>query len=66
MKIRDLRARRILDSRGIPTVEVRALLEDGSIGVGSAPSGASTGSHEAHELRDGGDAYQGKDVRKAI
>ena len=66
MKIRDLRARRILDSRGIPTVEVRALLEDGSIGVGSAPSGASTGSHEAHELRDGGDAYQGRDVRKAI
>ncbi len=66
MKIRDLRARRILESRGIPTVEVRALLEDGSIGVGSAPSGASTGSHEAHELRDGGDAYQGRDVRKAI
>ena len=66
MKIRDLRARRILDSRGIPTLEVRALLEDGSIGVGSAPSGASTGSHEAHELRDGGDAYQGRDVRRAI
>ena len=66
MKITDLRARRILDSRGIPTLEVRARLEDGSVGVGSAPSGASTGSHEAHELRDGGDAYQGKDVRKAI
>ena len=66
MKITDLRARRIFDSRGIPTLEVRARLEDGSVGVGSAPSGASTGSHEAHELRDGGDAYQGRDVTKAI
>ena len=66
MKIIDLCAHQIFDSRGVPTLEARVALKDGTVGVGSAPSGASTGSHEARELRDGGDAYQGKDVRKAI
>lgn len=66
MKICNVQARQIYDSRGIPTVEAKVVLEDGSIGVGSAPSGASTGSHEAHELRDGGDAYGGKGVSRAI
>ena len=66
MKITELRARQIFDSRGVPTLEVRAALEDGSAGVGSAPSGASTGSHEAQELRDGGEAYGGKGVRRAV
>jgi len=66
MRIRDLHARQIFDSRGLPTIEVRVELADGSIGVGSAPSGASTGSHEAHELRDGGDAFFGKGVNRAI
>lgn len=66
MKIQKLRARQIFDSRGVPTLEVRAELEDGSIGVGSAPSGASTGSHEARELRDGGEAYLGRGTIQAI
>lgn len=66
MKICDVKARQIYDSRGIPTIEVCAELDDGSIGVGSAPSGASTGSHEAHEKRDGGKAYAGKGVSLAI
>lgn len=66
MKICDLSARQIFDSRGVPTLEVQVLLEDGSVGRGSAPSGASTGSHEAHEKRDGGDAYLGKGVALAI
>ncbi|MBQ8506375.1 MAG: phosphopyruvate hydratase [Clostridia bacterium] len=66
MKIRELHARQIFDSRGVPTLEAQAVLTDGSIGVGSAPSGASTGSGEAHELRDGGEAYSGKGVSRAI
>lgn len=66
MKIIDLHARQIFDSRGVPTLEARVALRDGTIGVGSAPSGASTGSHEARELRDGGDAYGGKGVGRAI
>jgi len=66
MKIRTLRAWRILDSRGMPTLQVRVELENGCIGMGSAPSGASTGSHEAHEKRDGGAAYFGRDVQGAI
>ncbi len=62
-----LRAREILDSRGYPTVEVDAVLEDGSIGRAAVPSGASTGRHEALELRDGDPArYAGKGVQKAI
>jgi enolase len=63
----DLHAREILDSRGNPTVEVDCLLEDGSFGRAAVPSGASTGAHEAVELRDGDkDRYLGKGVIKAI
>jgi enolase len=63
----DLNAREILDSRGNPTVEVEVLLEDGSVGRAAVPSGASTGEHEALELRDGDKTrYLGKGVRKAV
>lgn len=64
--ILDIHGRQILDSRGNPTVEVDVVLEDGSFGRAAVPSGASTGAHEAVELRDGGDAYLGKGVLKAI
>ncbi|MEC9368431.1 MAG: phosphopyruvate hydratase [Pseudomonadota bacterium] len=64
--ILELTGREILDSRGNPTVEVDVLLEDGSFGRAAVPSGASTGAHEAHELRDGGKRYLGKGVRKAV
>lgn len=64
--ITDIVAREILDSRGNPTIEVDVELEDGSIGRAAVPSGASTGAHEAVELRDGGDRYRGKGVRKAV
>ena len=66
MKITDIHARQILDSRGNPTVEADVLLEDGTLGRAAVPSGASTGSHEAHELRDGGSEYGGKGVTKAV
>jgi enolase len=56
----------ILDSRGNPTVEVEVILEDGSCGQAAVPSGASTGLHEAHELRDGGDRFLGKGVLRAV
>ncbi|WP_299052617.1 phosphopyruvate hydratase [uncultured Nocardioides sp.] len=59
-------AREILDSRGNPTVEVEVQLEDGAFGRAAVPSGASTGAFEAVELRDGGDRYLGKGVRKAV
>ena len=59
-------AREILDSRGNPTVEAEVFLDDGARGVAGVPSGASTGVHEAHELRDGGERYQGKGVLKAL
>ena len=59
-------AREILDSRGNPTVEAEVFLDNGAHGVAGVPSGASTGVHEAHELRDGGDRYQGKGVTKAV
>ena len=59
-------AREILDSRGNPTVEVEVALDDGTIARASVPSGASTGRYEAVELRDGGDRYGGKGVRKAV
>ncbi len=62
----DIHAREILDSRGNPTVEVDVLLEDGSFGRAAVPSGASTGAHEAVELRDGGTRYVGKGVTKAV
>jgi enolase len=63
----DVHARQILDSRGNPTVEVDVLLDDGSMGRAAAPSGASTGAHEAVELRDGNKArWLGKGVTKAV
>jgi enolase len=62
----DITAREILDSRGNPTVEVDVRLEDGSFGRAAVPSGASTGAHEAVELRDGGPRYGGKGVEKAV
>ena len=63
----DLHGREILDSRGNPTVEVDVLLEDGSFGRAAVPSGASTGAHEAVELRDGdADRYLGKGVQQAV
>jgi enolase len=58
--------REILDSRGNPTVEVDVVLTNGAFGRAAAPSGASTGAHEAHELRDGGKRYGGKGVRRAV
>jgi len=67
MKIRSIHAREILDSRGNPTVEADVILEDGTVGRAIVPSGASTGSHEAHELRDGDKKrYGGKGVLKAV
>ncbi|ADX68213.1 phosphopyruvate hydratase [Weeksella virosa] len=64
--ITHIHARQILDSRGNPTVEVDVITENGILGRAAVPSGASTGEHEAVELRDGGDFYQGKGVLKAV
>ena len=65
--ITDIIGREILDSRGNPTVEVDVILEDGSLGRAAVPSGASTGAHEAVELRDGDKKrYGGKGVHKAV
>ena len=57
-----MHGREILDSRGNPTVEVEVVLDSGASGRAAVPSGASTGEHEAVELRDGGDRYGGKGV----
>ena len=65
-KIIEVRAREILDSRGNPTVEADVLTEGGALGRASVPSGASTGSNEALELRDNDDRYMGKGVTKAV
>lgn len=66
-EIIDIRGREVLDSRGTPTVEVDVLLEDGSFGRAAVPSGASTGAHEAVELRDGDKSrFNGKGVLKAV
>ena len=62
----DIRARQIFDSRGNPTVEVDVITENGMLGRAAVPSGASTGEHEAVELRDGGDRYMGKGVMNAV
>ncbi|GGW69346.1 enolase [Winogradskyella epiphytica] len=62
----NVHARQILDSRGNPTVEVDVTTENGIMGRAAVPSGASTGEHEAVELRDGGDSYMGKGVLKAV
>ena len=64
--ISDIKSRMILDSRGNPTVEAEVILNGGIKGLASVPSGASTGTLEAHELRDGGSKYQGKGVEKAL
>ncbi len=67
IEIKDIRAREILDSRGNPTIEADVILADGTIGRAAAPSGASTGSREALELRDGDNTrYLGKGVKKAV
>jgi enolase len=65
-RISSVHARQILDSRGNPTVEVDVRLESGASGTAAVPSGASTGVHEAVELRDGGDTWGGKGVSKAV
>ena len=65
-KIIKVKARQIFDSRGNPTVEVDIITEDGVLGRAAVPSGASTGEHEAVELRDGGNNYMGKGVLKAV
>jgi enolase len=62
----DITGRQVFDSRGNPTVEVDVVLDDGSFGRAIVPSGASTGAHEAVELRDGGKAFMGKGVTKAV
>lgn len=64
--IEDIVARQILDSRGNPTVEVDVILDSGIVGRAAVPSGASTGEHEAVELRDGDEAYLGKGVLNAV
>ncbi len=65
--IKSIKGRQILDSRGNPTVEVEVVLDDGAVGCAAVPSGASTGSHEAVELRDGDPSkFQGKGVLKAV
>ncbi|MFZ9402302.1 MAG: phosphopyruvate hydratase [Ilumatobacteraceae bacterium] len=66
MRISNVVGREVLDSRGNPTVEVDVHLENGAIGTAIVPSGASTGEHEAVELRDGGKRYAGKGVTKAV
>ncbi len=65
-RIKDVRGREVLDSRGNPTVEVDIRLECGATGTAIVPSGASTGTHEAVELRDGGPRYHGKGVTRAV
>ncbi|MDX1314585.1 MAG: phosphopyruvate hydratase, partial [Eudoraea sp.] len=62
----DVHARQILDSRGNPTVEVDVVTDSGVVGRAAVPSGASTGEHEAVELRDGGSAFMGKGVSQAV
>ena len=66
MKIKNIKGREILDSRGNPTVEVDVILENGIMGRAEVPSGASTGSREALEMRDGGSRYMGKGVLNAV
>ena len=61
-----IHARQIMDSRGNPTIECDVMLNDGAFGRAAVPSGASTGKFEALELRDGGKAYMGRGVLKAV
>jgi enolase len=64
--IRSIRGRRVWDSRGRPTVEAEVTLHDGAVGLAIAPAGASKGTREAHELRDGGERFGGFDVARAV
>ena len=64
--IKQIKGRQIIDSRGNPTVEADVILGDDALGRAAVPSGASTGSHEALELRDGGGSWMGKGVKKAV
>jgi enolase len=64
--IQEVRAREVLDCRGLPTVQADVILEDGSFGRADVPAGRSTGTHEAAEVRDGGSRYGGYGVRKAV
>ncbi|MBQ8815127.1 MAG: phosphopyruvate hydratase [Lachnospiraceae bacterium] len=66
LRIREIRGREVMDSRGNPTVEAEVILENGVRGIGSVPSGASTGKFEAVELRDGQERYRGLGVLKAV
>jgi enolase len=66
MTIQDIRARMVFDSRGVPTVEAEIVTDNGHVGRAIVPSGASTGTHEAVELRDEGEAFHGKGVQKAL
>ena len=67
MKITSIKGRQVIDSRGFPTTEAEVVLENGAVGLAAAPSGASTGQFEAHELRDGDkNAFAGKGVSKAV
>jgi len=66
MEIKNIIARQIFDSRGVPTVEADVILANGIMGRAAVPSGASTGIHEAHELRDGDRAFHGQSVYKAV
>ena len=66
MKITNIKAREILDSRGNPTIETEMYLDNGKMVRASVPSGASTGSNEALELRDNDERYNGKGVTKAV
>jgi enolase len=65
-EIREVRAREVLDCRGLPTVQVDVILADGSAGRADVPAGRSTGAHEAREIRDGGSRYGGYGVRRAV
>ena len=65
-RLEHVQGRQVVDSRGNPTVEVYVTLSDGSSGRAAVPSGASTGEHEALELRDGGAEYMGKGVLQAV
>ena len=65
-QIEKIHARQIMDSRGNPTIECDITLKGGAFGRAAVPSGASTGSFEALELRDGGNAYMGKCVSRAV
>ena len=65
-KLADIHAIEIIDNRGMPTIRTRVLTDTGCKGTADVPCGSSTGAYEAKEVRDGGERFQGKGVRKAI